>query len=310
LTQENRHSLEMMHRLFHSTSLVRALSLRGTLELPRYQRCFAAIGTDPQKPKSPATGRMRFLAEFNEKQGKGSGAKKSAESEWKLLSEKQRKPYEKAYKKEFAEYEKKLKDYKSLRTSSKAFERVPLKKPALADPERPKRPVGQWLRFLAQFRQKTDLKSKEVMKVASSEWKTLTTQQRRPFREADEADRAVYEEKMRAYIRSGKADAWKRDPAKPKKPLSSFFLFLKDFRLKPSPKPESPKELIQRAGKEWGELTPALKQLYADESAKALQEYSKQMQAYAMSGKDELWKKKVGLLDEQGNRVLRRRRSG
>ena len=31
------------------------------------------------------------------------------------------------------------------------------------------------------------------MKVAASEWKTLTTQQRRPFSEADEADRTVYE---------------------------------------------------------------------------------------------------------------------
>ena len=86
---------------------------------------------------------MRFLAEFKEKvQGTGSGAMKSAKSEWKLLSEKQREPYEKAYKKEIAEYGKKLKDYRSFRTSSKtsvavsskAVERVPLGKPAFADP--------------------------------------------------------------------------------------------------------------------------------------------------------------------------------
>ena len=102
---------------------------------------------------------MRFLAEFKEEmREKGSGAKKS----WNLLSEKQRAPYEKAYKKEFAAYEQKLKDCESSKKSSKtsvasnsqAVERVPLGKPAIADPERPERPVGQWLRFVAHFRKK------------------------------------------------------------------------------------------------------------------------------------------------------------
>jgi len=239
------------------------------------------------------------------------GAKKS----WNLLSEKQRAPYEKAYKKEFAAYEKKLRDYESSKKSqktsvasnSKAVERVPLGKPAIADPERPKRPVGQWLRFVAHFRKKTNLTGREMMKVAASEWKTLSTQQRRPFREADAADRAEYERKKHEYIGSGKAAAWKRDPAKPTRPVSSFFLFVKDFRLKPSPKPELPKELIMRAGKEWGKMTPAQKQVYVDKSARALEEYSKKAKAYAASGKEELWRKKVGILDEQGNRVLRRR---
>merc|ERR1712154_480294 len=103
---------------------------------------------------------------------------------------------------------------------------------ASRDPERPKRPLTPWLVYLGEFRaaKSVELKSADVMKRASIEWKGMTDAQKGPYVSRCEGAKAQYEKEFKAYRESGKLDAWKRDPEKPKRPLTPFLRFTQEYR--------------------------------------------------------------------------------
>jgi len=88
------------------------------------------------------------------------------------------------------------------------------------DPERPKAPLSAYLRFAAECREKKGL---TIMKEIGVAWKQLGEAEKQPFQQATASAQAAYKTEFEAYTVSGKLAAWKRDPAKPKKPLTPFF---------------------------------------------------------------------------------------
>eukprot|EP00448_Togula_jolla_P030977 CAMPEP_0170639058 /NCGR_PEP_ID=MMETSP0224-20130122/39420_1 /TAXON_ID=285029 /ORGANISM="Togula jolla, Strain CCCM 725" /LENGTH=364 /DNA_ID=CAMNT_0010969335 /DNA_START=26 /DNA_END=1120 /DNA_ORIENTATION=+ len=179
-------------------------------------------------------------------------------------------------------------------------------KAQLRDPERPKRPASPWLQFLADFRTQERAKSlshKEIMPTAAKEWKALSPDARRRFEEPYEMQKKRYDALFKEYTESGKKDAWKRDPAKPKKPLTGYFLFLQDF----PPHPELKlTERTKLAGQEWKKMSVEAKKPYVQKAADAKTAYEKSMKAYKASGKEEAWKEKVGIAATEAKRKRRR----
>ena len=78
--------------------------------------------------------------------------------------------------------------------------------------------------------------SKEI----SRKWRALTPEERAPFYEKSKADQKRYAEERLIYL--GK------DPNRPKKPLSVFFLWLEEFRMQNKGKFKYTTDLA-RAGK-------------------------------------------------------------
>lgn len=78
------------------------------------------------------------------------------------------------------------------------------------DPDKPKRPLTGFLRFVAERREKNkDAKATALTKEAGEAWKSMSETQRKPYNDAYELDKARYTEKLKAYTASGKEEKWK-----------------------------------------------------------------------------------------------------
>ncbi|KAK8624468.1 hypothetical protein V6N13_065812 [Hibiscus sabdariffa] len=79
---------------------------------------------------------------------------------------------------------------------------------------------------------------------------------------------------------SGKAA---KDPNKPKRPASAFFVFMEEFRVqykKEHPKNKSVAAVGKAGGDKWKSLSEAEKRPYVDKAEKRKAEYEKNMKAY------------------------------
>lgn len=171
-------------------------------------------------------------------------------------------------------------------------------KPVIPDPERPKRPATAWLLFLADFRQQMKeksavLKPKEVMVAASTEWKATPADLKQKYDHVYKQEKVVYEERFKEYVSSGKRDAWKSDPERPKKPLTAYFLFLQEYRAQNSNL--SIIESTKAAATAWKELPKEKRTPYEKNYAAAKVKYQKDLETYKASGKEAAWKEKVGI---------------
>ncbi|GMI89801.1 high mobility group B3 [Hibiscus trionum] len=80
--------------------------------------------------------------------------------------------------------------------------------------------------------------------------------------------------------KSGKAA---KDPNKPKRPASAFFVFMEEFRVqykKEHPKNKSVAAVGKAGGDKWKSLSEAEKRPYVDKAEKRKAEYEKNMKAY------------------------------
>jgi len=166
------------------------------------------------------------------------------------------------------------------------------------DPERPKRPASPWLRFLAEFRQqRKEVKHKEVMQVAATEWKAMPDGKKSPWIQPYEVEKQKYDKAFKEYSDSGKLDAWKRDPEKPKKPLTPFLEYTGEFRKKnPSLKVT---EVTKQASSSWKLLPAEQKAPYERRYEEASKKYKVAMEEYKASGKEAAWKEKKGLTPKE-----------
>lgn len=150
---------------------------------------------------------------------------------------------------------------------------------------------------MQEYRKANPSGGKDALKAASAEWKALPDAQKKKFVDPFEAEKKVYEEKMKAYVASGKKDAWDRDPERPKAPATAYIRYATEYRAKtPSLKIT---EASKFAAESWKELKPEEKQRY-DAAYKADKEkYTKDLAAYKASGKLEAWKAKVGIAAQE-----------
>merc|ERR1711937_951516 len=78
------------------------------------------------------------------------------------------------------------------------------------DPERPKRPLTGFLRFVAEKRKsEPDVKATALLKKASEQWKAMSEVECKPYNQSYELEKARYAEELKAYKASGKEEAWK-----------------------------------------------------------------------------------------------------
>jgi len=155
------------------------------------------------------------------------------------------------------------------------------------DPARPKRPASAWIHFLSDFRKKNNgIPAKEVMTSASKAWKVMTVQQKKPFQETYDAAKKVYDVDQEEYVK------WTRDPEKPKKPTSPFFLFLNGYRKKN----ESLKttDASKLAAAIWNDMSKEQKQPYEKPYAEEKTKYDEALKLYKASGKEDVWREKTG----------------
>jgi len=153
------------------------------------------------------------------------------------------------------------------------------------DPEKPKKPSTAFLLFLADFRKQNKnqkLVPKEVVKKGAEEWKSAAKSK---YEKEAEKLKVDYEKEMKKYLESGRAEMWKRDPNKPKRPLNGFIQFMQDENMTPS----------AESKKAWAALDAKKKEAYEKSFQEELAKYNKALETYAASGSEEKWKEKVGL---------------
>jgi len=168
----------------------------------------------------------------------------------------------------------------------------------LRDPERPKKPTTPWMSYLMHFRvqnasKATPLPNKEVMKAASTEWKALGPFDRHRWEEPYEVAKREYDARFKEYVDSGKKDAWKRDPEKPKKPLSGYMRFAQEKR--PQYRHLKVTEQAKELASLWKGLPAEKKAPYEKAYAAEKEIFDVDMKKYKESGKEEAFKKKTGL---------------
>eukprot|EP00420_Gonyaulax_spinifera_P007155 CAMPEP_0197942598 /NCGR_PEP_ID=MMETSP1439-20131203/124490_1 /TAXON_ID=66791 /ORGANISM="Gonyaulax spinifera, Strain CCMP409" /LENGTH=598 /DNA_ID=CAMNT_0043565855 /DNA_START=62 /DNA_END=1860 /DNA_ORIENTATION=+ len=169
-------------------------------------------------------------------------------------------------------------------------------RPVVPDPERPKKPLTPWLRFLKDFRAKrSDLKGspQSVFTAASAQWKAMPEPDKRQWQQPYDVEKKSYETAFKNYVDSGKKAAWERPPDKPKVPMTAFLQFAQEYRSKNTHMKVT--ESTKVASTVWKQMSPAEKAPYEQRYAEEKQKYAKAMEQYKASGKEEAWKAKVGI---------------
>eukprot|EP00659_Diplonema_papillatum_P004888 gene4888-7546_t len=171
------------------------------------------------------------------------------------------------------------------------------------DPNAPKRPLSAYFIFSGEKRvevkeENPDLKIGEVAKKLGELWGEMSDAEKKPYQKKAEALKAKYQEDLKEYEANKEDDdedededdepkkkkkkTAAKDPNAPKKPLTSYFLFLADKRA--STKAENPdlnnKELVTELGRMWSALGDDEKQVYETQNAKAKAEYAKALEKY------------------------------
>eukprot|EP00434_Breviolum_minutum_P021231 symbB.v1.2.018729.t2/scaffold1505.1/size114887/1 len=162
------------------------------------------------------------------------------------------------------------------------------------DPERPLKPATSWLLFLQDFRaaKSTEMKAKEVLVAASKKWKEMPGIDKEKYEAPAKEAKEKYQEAMKAYIDSGKKDAWSRDPLKPKKPPTPWIRFLQEHRQTAG---GSATEVLKSGSAKWKNLSPLEKTSFEEGYAEAKEKFANDLKAYKESGKEAAWEDKVGI---------------
>lgn len=163
------------------------------------------------------------------------------------------------------------------------------------DPNRPKRPTSAYFYFVADQRVIAKKKGEDISRVAiwtkavSAKWRELTDSQKKPFEAQAVADRARYQTQMQDYTpiggkRGGKAP---KDPNRPKRAPSAYFIFLADFRRDNKSKythEGGHKDLIRGAGEAWNKLTDDDKVPYNKKHQEEKKKYEVAIANYTAGG--------------------------
>ena len=134
----------------------------------------------------------------------------------------------------------------------------------IKDPNAPKKPLSAYFLFSQEERLKVkaenpDYSITEVAKELGKRWATLQPDIKNSYEQRYQDARRVYESEMNNY-----KPKKKKDPNAPKQPLSAYFIFSTEERLKV--KEENPGysicEVAKELGRRWAEMDPQVKQRY------------------------------------------------
>jgi len=153
----------------------------------------------------------------------------------------------------------------------------------MKDPNAPKKPLSAYFLFSQEERLKVkgenpDYSITEVAKELGRRWATLSPPLKTQYEQRYQDARKVYDQEMSHY----KPQKKKKDPNAPKQPLSAYFIFSTEERLKV--KDENPNysicEVAKELGRRWAEMDPAIKQRYQQRAEEERQKYDVDMASY------------------------------
>lgn len=153
----------------------------------------------------------------------------------------------------------------------------------MKDPNAPKKPLSAYFLFSQDERLKVkaefpDYSITEVAKELGRRWATIDPALKTTYEQRYQDSRKVYESQMQAY----KPQKKKKDPNAPKQPLSAYFIFSSEERLKV--KGENPSysicEVAKELGRRWADMTPEMKQRYQQMAEEGRQKYDQNMALY------------------------------
>jgi len=154
-------------------------------------------------------------------------------------------------------------------------------KPA-KDPNAPKKPLSAYFLFSQEERLKVkaenpDYSITEVAKELGKRWATLNPDIKNSYEQRYQDARRVYEQELNNY-----KPKKKKDPNAPKQPLSAYFIFSTEERLKV--KEGNPNfsicEVAKELGRRWAEMDPQVKQRYQARAEEERQKYDNDMANY------------------------------
>jgi len=154
----------------------------------------------------------------------------------------------------------------------------------MKDPNAPKKPLSAYFLFSGEERLKVkaqfpDYSIIEVSKELGRRWAIIDPNVKSSYEQRYQESRRQYETALEAYKPSNKK---KKDPNAPKQPLSAYFLFSQDERLKV--KAEFPGhsicEIAKELGRRWADIGPEIKQHYQQIAEEARQKYDQDMAVY------------------------------
>ena len=158
----------------------------------------------------------------------------------------------------------------------------PNQKP-MKDPNAPKKPLSAYFLFSQEERLKVkaeypDYSITEVAKELGRRWASIDPGLKQSYEQRYQESRRQYEVQMQAY----KPQKKKKDPNAPKQPLSAYFIFSAEERLKV--KAEHPSysicEVAKELGRRWADMSPEVKQRYQQMAEEGRQKYDQDMAAY------------------------------
>jgi hypothetical protein len=166
---------------------------------------------DPNAPKKPMTSYMLYMqaqraavVAANPSLKFGDVSKKISE-DWKVLPEDQKKIYEDKAAAEKARYDGQMKSYVPPDDAGDddSDEKRPKKK-AKKDPNAPKRGQNAYMFFVNDLREKmknenTPMKAPDLAKLAGEKWRTMTSEDKKPFEDKAAADKERADRETAAY---------------------------------------------------------------------------------------------------------------
>jgi len=184
----------------------------------------------------------------------------------------------------------------------------------LKDPNAPKRPQSGYFMWMASgVRDKllAELGGKDVakiMKICGERWSKMAEEQKKVWQDKSKRAKEIWAKQMVAYkktdsfkefqVKKEESDAMKvkgkkkpKDKNKPKRPLSGYFRFIRDFR-KANPSMKLT-ELTKAAGPKWQDLDPAKKKAYNDAALREQGKYQEAMARYKKSDEYNQYQEKV-----------------
>jgi hypothetical protein len=176
-------------------------------EVSHWPAGFASRAVDPSRPKRPASAWIHFLSDFRKKHKElpGKEVMTSASKTWKVMTVLQKKPFQDIY-----DANKKVYD-----VDKEEYVKSGQKEAWARDPDRPKRPLSAFFRFLDGYRTKhASLKATEAAKLGAAVWKDMKGEQKQPYEKQYKEEKNKYDEAMKLYKASGKEVAWKERTGK------------------------------------------------------------------------------------------------
>merc|ERR1712176_994098 len=136
---------------------------------------------------------------------------------------------------------------------------------------------------------------KEMTQECATKWRVMTPEQKSEYENLAKANRVRWE--------GEKAAAEKpKDPLRPKRPPSAYFLFLNDSRANYQNKTDPAKEITKQAGAKWNSLTEAEKTPYQEVAKVKRLEWEEALKVYKI--KEQAMVANGGVVEEQDGKEV------